>query len=336
MTAIIPKMQEQERRHLWSLRWLIVGAFVQGGAVLYLALGADGRAHVPDWAFYAWGVLALFVAALAAIGKAMQPKGGVLNLPLGPAVAPRMPSWRPTLVPGRPGNAPEDAPAPPAGPRPRGFSAGPAVRAARAAVGLAGNYTPHPSTPTSPNDPDTGSGGDIPPPPDPDTTPIPVPAPPAPPEPAPTAFMWGSVGATPQITAERLAAYSEGLRTTAYQDSGGVWTIGYGHTADVKAGDTCTEQQATDWLTSDMAWAFDELARVVTVPCTDNQQAALADFVFNLGSGNFESSTLLRKLNAGDYDGAADEFPKWVYCDGVVLQGLVIRRDNEQQLFLTS
>ncbi len=357
--SLVPAMREQEQRNLWSLRWLIVGAFVQGGAVLYLALGADGRAAVPPWAFYAWGVLALAVAALAAIAKAVHPKGGVLNLPLGPAVAPTLgplahaAAQRAADVIAADrwatGHAqPEDAPSGPHARRHDRFTPGAAVTPAKLARRAFG-YNPQPATPTSPNQPDGGDGGAIPPPPDPDTTPIPVPAPPAPPpfpddggvklNPRPTTepqFMWGDIGPDAATTAERLAAYSEGLRTTAYQDSGGVWTIGYGHTSGVHAGDTCSEAQATQWLLDDMSASFDAVARLVTVEITDNMRAACADFVFNLGEGNFESSTLLRLLNEGDYNGAADEFPKWVYCDGVVLEGLVIRRDNEQALFLTA
>jgi hypothetical protein len=83
---LVEAMRTQEQRNLWSMRWLIAGAFVQGGAVLYLGLGEAGRARVPVWAFYVWGLLALIVAALAAIAKAVQPKGGVLHLPLGPAL----------------------------------------------------------------------------------------------------------------------------------------------------------------------------------------------------------------------------------------------------------
>lgn len=67
---------------------------------------------------------------------------------------------------------------------------------------------------------------------------------------------------------------------------------------------------------------------------TANQKAALIDFVYNLGAGAFGSSTLLKKLNAGDYKGAADEFPKWVYAGGRVLGGLVNRRKIERDLFI--
>jgi hypothetical protein len=91
MKALVQTMRQQEQRHLWSMRWLIVSAFVQSGAVLYIALGAEGRARVPGWAFVVWGVLALIVAALAAIANAVRPQDGVLNLPLGPAYAPRVP-----------------------------------------------------------------------------------------------------------------------------------------------------------------------------------------------------------------------------------------------------
>ncbi len=74
--------------------------------------------------------------------------------------------------------------------------------------------------------------------------------------------------------------------------------------------------------------------RLVTVPLTQNQFDALISFVFNLGIGNFRTSTLLKKLNAGDYTGAAKEFPPWVRADGKQLPGLIKRRDAEKALFL--
>lgn len=89
------------------MRWLIVSAFVQGGAVLYVALGAEGRARVPGWAFVVWGVLALIVAALAAIANAVRPNDGLLNLPLGPAYVPTPPQSN---------VAPAAAPPPPSAP----------------------------------------------------------------------------------------------------------------------------------------------------------------------------------------------------------------------------
>lgn len=148
-------------------------------------------------------------------------------------------------------------------------------------------------------------------------------------------YAWGDVASTPQETAARLAAYFEGCKLTAYQDTGAVWTIGYGHTSGVHAGMTCTNEQAMSWLETDMSDAFNTVATKTHVALTDNQRAALADFVFNLGSGAYAGSTLLRKLNAGDYVGASAEFPRWVHDNGKVLAGLVKRRASERELFDT-
>jgi lysozyme len=125
----------------------------------------------------------------------------------------------------------------------------------------------------------------------------------------------------------------EGCRLVAYRDSVGVPTIGYGHTDGVKMGMTCTQDQADGWLMQDIQGAVYVVNKVVHVPLTQNQFDALVDFVFNLGSGNFQSSSLLRYLNAGDYDAASNEFPKWNHAGGVVVDGLTRRRLAEQALF---
>lgn len=132
----------------------------------------------------------------------------------------------------------------------------------------------------------------------------------------------------------RLTEFFEGCRLQAYQDQVGVWTIGYGHTKGVTKGMTCDQPQAEFWLAEDVKQAADEVNRKVKVPLIQGQFDALVDFVFNLGSGNFESSTLLRKLNAGDYKGAAAEFKRWNRAGGVVRSGLLHRRLAEENLFL--
>jgi lysozyme len=132
-----------------------------------------------------------------------------------------------------------------------------------------------------------------------------------------------------------LTEQFEGLRLTAYQDSVGVWTIGYGHTGtDVHPGLTITPQQASDLLLKDIASAVAAVNRLVKVPLTQNQFDALVDFVFNAGAGNFGTSTLLHHLNAGDYAAAAAQFPRWVYAGSQILPGLVARRKAVQALFL--
>lgn len=131
----------------------------------------------------------------------------------------------------------------------------------------------------------------------------------------------------------------EGCELKAYLCPAGIPTIGYGHTHNVKLGDTCTQQQADEWLEDDFFYATSDVKAVVKVPLTDNQLDALASFVFNLGVRKLIQSTLLKKLNAKDYTGAANEFDKWVYgkVNGamVKLNGLIARRAAEKALFLS-
>ncbi len=125
----------------------------------------------------------------------------------------------------------------------------------------------------------------------------------------------------------------EGCEFKAYQDSVGVWTIGWGRTKDVRKGDTCTQEQADAWLAEEMPEYEGYINDMVTVPLTQNQYDSLVSWVYNLGPDNLRISTLLAKLNAGDYSGAAAEFPKWNRAGGVVLPGLVRRREAERKLF---
>ncbi len=132
---------------------------------------------------------------------------------------------------------------------------------------------------------------------------------------------------------------SEGLRLTAYRDDAGVWTIGYGHTGlDVHEGLTITEAKAEALLMTDIAWAVDTVRRSVRVALTEEQRAALVSLTFNIGSGGFRGSTVLRRLNAGNYEGAADAILLWnkITVDGekVVWPGLSNRRERERALFL--
>jgi lysozyme len=136
-------------------------------------------------------------------------------------------------------------------------------------------------------------------------------------------------------TGRRLIEQSEGLRTHAYADSCGLWTIGYGHTRAVRQGDRCDATQAAAWLCEDVAAAEAAVARQVEVPLSQGQFDALVDFVFNLGEGALQGSTLRRKLNAGDYRGAAAELARWCHAGGTVLPGLVTRRARERLLFET-
>lgn len=114
-----------------------------------------------------------------------------------------------------------------------------------------------------------------------------------------------------------------------------VWTIGWGHTKGVQKGDICTQEQADAWLVEDTASEELRINLLVTKPLTQNQFDALVSLVYNIGGTKFSSSTLLKRLNAGQYEEAADEFQKWDKQEGKVLNGLVARRADERELFLT-
>lgn len=132
---------------------------------------------------------------------------------------------------------------------------------------------------------------------------------------------------------------SEGCVLKAYPDpgSGGdPWTIGFGHTAGVKPGMTCTRPEAVRWFEADNALAEAAVTRLVQVPLTQGQFDALTDFVFNLGEARLKKSTLLRKLNAGDYDGAGREFPRWVHAGQKILPGLVTRARGRVDLWTST
>lgn len=126
----------------------------------------------------------------------------------------------------------------------------------------------------------------------------------------------------------------EGLELKAYKDSVGILTIGYGSTGShVKSGMTITKEQAEELLKQDVSRFEKGVNDLVKVPLTQNQFDALVSFSFNLGLGNLKSSTLLRKLNASDYSGAANEFLRWNRAGGVVLKGLTRRRQTEKDIF---
>lgn len=104
----------------------------------------------------------------------------------------------------------------------------------------------------------------------------------------------------------------EGLRLEAYQDQAGVWTIGYGHTGEeVRRNMVITQAEANKLLLNDLRTAQRGVESLVKVDLTDNQYGAIVSFVFNLGEGRFRSSTLLRKINAGDFDAVPRELAKW-------------------------
>ncbi len=131
-----------------------------------------------------------------------------------------------------------------------------------------------------------------------------------------------------------LVAEMEGFRAQAYLCPAGVWTIGYGHTADVVKNMVISKATARQLLESDLQQAASAVRAAVSVKLSQNQFDALVSFVFNVGAGAFGESTLLGLLNKGDFSGAAEQFRRWNKSGKVVLPGLVRRRAAERELFL--
>ena len=154
---------------------------------------------------------------------------------------------------------------------------------------------------------------------------------------APTEQNLNPASQTNRINAAGLELIKsfEGLRLNSYLDAVGVWTIGYGHTRTAGPSQSISYAQATELLRSDVATFEKAVAESVRVPITANQFAALVSFAYNVGSGALRSSTLLRRLNAGDTYGAANEFLRWNRAGGQVLYGLTRRREAERALFLS-
>jgi lysozyme len=126
----------------------------------------------------------------------------------------------------------------------------------------------------------------------------------------------------------------EGLHLKAYQDCAGIWTIGYGHAGpSVSPGQSITEAEAEQLLQLDLAEAVACVNHAVQTVISQSQFDALVDFCFNAGRGNFAQSTLLRKVNSRDFQGAAAQFVLWVHAGGEVVAGLLRRRNAEVALF---
>ena len=128
----------------------------------------------------------------------------------------------------------------------------------------------------------------------------------------------------------------EGLRLKAYLCPGGVWTIGYGHTAGVKPGMLISKAQAEEYLKADLI-AFERYLNGLGLALNQNQFDALVSFIYNVGTGNFSNSTLLRKVRANPQENSImDEFLRWVYSKGRVLPGLQRRRLAEMKLYFSN
>lgn len=132
---------------------------------------------------------------------------------------------------------------------------------------------------------------------------------------------------------------SEGIHTVAYPDpgtGGAPWTICYGHTGpEVKPGLRVSMDQCELWLREDTAKAEAAVKRLIRKPIRQGEYDAHVSFVYNVGEGKYRTSTLLRKFNEGDRVGSCREFPRWIYADKRVLEGLRTRRYKEQTMCLT-
>lgn len=137
----------------------------------------------------------------------------------------------------------------------------------------------------------------------------------------------------------KLLEQFEGLRLEAYLDSASIATIGFGSIKypngnRVKLGDKITKAQAKEYKLHDLKEFESTVNTSVKVPLTQNQYDALVSLSYNIGSGAFKNSTLLKKLNSGDYKGAAEQFLVWNKVNSKKVQGLVNRREVERNLFI--
>lgn len=136
-----------------------------------------------------------------------------------------------------------------------------------------------------------------------------------------------------------IIKHFESLKLEAYQDSVGVWTIGWGHTGlshgdgSVSEGRVITEKEAEKLLIKDLAVFESAVSKLVKTDLNSNQFSALVSFAFNLGATNLKKSTLLRLLNSNNHFGAAKEFKRWNKAGGKRLAGLLRRRLSERNLF---
>lgn len=125
----------------------------------------------------------------------------------------------------------------------------------------------------------------------------------------------------------------EGCKLTAYKCPAGVWTIGYGHTRTAREGMTITQAQAESLLREDLRVFEAAVTDAVDVDLSDNQFAALVSWAYNIGVGAMRRSSLIRRLNAGEYDAVPNELAKWSRVKGKAVKGLSNRRAAEAGLW---
>jgi len=134
----------------------------------------------------------------------------------------------------------------------------------------------------------------------------------------------------------KLIKESEGCKLTSYKCPAGIWTIGYGQTKGIKEGMTWTQNQADEDIVKTALEVLNRAIKYSPILATANmeKQAAIADFIYNLGVGNYATSTLKKKVDVGDWVSAASEIKRWDKAAGKVLKGLTVRREKEAALLL--
>ncbi|WP_374746433.1 lysozyme [Klebsiella variicola subsp. variicola] len=129
----------------------------------------------------------------------------------------------------------------------------------------------------------------------------------------------------------------EGVRYDPYQDVVGVWTVCYGHTGkDIMLGKKYTEAECRALLNKDLSTVARQINPYIQKPIPETMRGALYSFAYNVGAGNFQTSTLLRKINQGDQKGACDQLRRWTYAKGKQWKGLITRREIEREVCLWS
>ncbi|WP_343262919.1 lysozyme [Klebsiella pneumoniae] len=127
----------------------------------------------------------------------------------------------------------------------------------------------------------------------------------------------------------------EGVRYSPYQDVVGVWTVCYGHAGkDIMLGKTYTEAECRALLNKDLNTVDWQINPYIKKPIPETMRGALYSFAYNVGAGNFQTSTLLRKINQGDQKGACDQLRRWTYAKGKQWKGLITRREIEREVCL--
>ncbi|ELA2855877.1 lysozyme [Salmonella enterica] len=125
----------------------------------------------------------------------------------------------------------------------------------------------------------------------------------------------------------------EGVRYKPYRDVVGIWTVCYGHTGnDIMIGKTYTESECKALLNKDLNTVARQINQYIKVPIPETTRGALYSFVYNVGAGNFKTSTLLHKINQGDIKGACEQLRRWTYAGGKQWKGLITRREIEREV----